>query len=93
MKQAKQQSQDLRQTDDFLNALITHDNSDKDKAKPTVVENNSMRQMNGRPKMPRIDPISRFTDPPAPPPQQPLPEKPDAPTRSTSDSVSSLKTI
>ncbi|KAL1848439.1 hypothetical protein Plec18170_008037 [Paecilomyces lecythidis] len=91
MKQAKQQSQDLRQTDDFLNALITNDNSDKEKIRPASLENNSTRQTNGRPKVPRLDPISRFTDPPAPPPQQPLPEKPDAPTRSTSDSVSSLK--
>ncbi|KAJ9302944.1 hypothetical protein DTO271G3_318 [Paecilomyces variotii] len=91
MKQAKQQTQDLRQTDDFLNALISHDNSDKEKARPVSLENNSTRQTNGRPKVPRLDPISRFTDPPAPPPQQPLPEKPDAPTRAASDSVSSLK--
>lgn len=38
--------------------------------------------------MPKVDHLSRFSDPPAPPPQQPLPEKPDAPPRhSPSDQV------
>lgn len=41
--------------------------------------------------MPRVDSFSRFSDPPAPPPQQPLPEKPDALPRSGSDSFSPLK--
>ena len=41
--------------------------------------------------MPRVDSFSRFSEPPAPPPQQPLPEKPDALSRSGSDSFSSLK--
>lgn len=35
--------------------------------------------------MPRVDPISRFSDPPAPPPQQPLPEKPDAARRQSQE--------
>jgi len=61
-------------------------------AKPSPLESSAAhRQMNGRPKMPRVDSFSRFSDPPAPPPQQPLPEKPDALSRSTSDSFSSLK--
>jgi len=61
--------------------------SEKEKAaKPTSFENS--RQLNGRPKMPRVDSFSRFSEPPAPPPQQPLPEKPDAPPRSGSDSFS-----
>lgn len=41
--------------------------------------------------MPRVDSFSRFSEPPAPPPQQPLPEKPDAPPRSNSDAFSPLK--
>lgn len=59
--------------------------------KPSPLENNAHRQMNGRPKMPRVDSFSRFSDPPAPPPQQPLPEKPDALSRSASESFSPLK--
>lgn len=86
MKQAKQQSQDLHQTDDFLHALIAQENSEKEKpSKISGSESSASRQMNGRPKMPRIDPISRFSEPPAPPPQQPLPEKPDAPRRLSQD--------
>lgn len=66
--------------------------SEKEKAtKPTSFENSAPRQLNGRPKMPRVDSFSRFSEPPAPPPQQPLPEKPDAPPRSGSDSFSPLK--
>jgi hypothetical protein len=61
-------------------------------AKPSPLESSAAhRQMNGRPKMPRVDSFSRFSDPPAPPPQQPLPEKPDALSRSASESFSSLK--
>ncbi|OKL60761.1 hypothetical protein UA08_04272 [Talaromyces atroroseus] len=89
IKQAKQQSQDLRQTDEFLQTLISsNNNSEADKIyhKPE----NSFRQMNGRSKMSRIDPISRFSEPPAPPPQQPLPEKPDV-ARRTEQPTGSLK--
>lgn len=92
LKQAKQQSQDLRQTDDFLTAIRQPGYMEKEKAnKPSPLESNPPRQLNGRPKMPRVDSFSRFSDPPAPPPQQPLPEKPDAPPRSGSESFSPLK--
>lgn len=92
MKQAKQQSQDLRQTDDFLTAIMKPGHPEKEKAtKPPSLESSAHRQMNGRPKVPRVDSFSRFSDPPAPPPQQPLPEKPDAPSRTGSDAFSPLK--
>jgi hypothetical protein len=93
MKQARQQAQDLRQTDEFLHTLVMQENSEKERAnKPVITENSMPRQMNGRPKIPRFDSISRFSDPPAPPPQQPLPEKPDAPSRTAQEiSHSSLK--
>ena len=92
MKQAKQQSQDLRQTDEFLTAIMKPGYAEKEKpSKPSPLENSASRQLNGRPKMPRVDSFSRFSDPPAPPPQQPLPEKPDAPPRSGSDALSPLK--
>jgi hypothetical protein len=76
MKTAKQQAQDLEQTNNFLNSLLS--NNHKDGAGPPVqVENPSSRVVNGKPRLSKIDPVSRFSDPPAPPPQQPLPEKPD----------------
>ncbi|KAK2808972.1 hypothetical protein FQN50_004246 [Emmonsiellopsis sp. PD_5] len=87
MKQAKQQAHDLNQTNSFLTSLVSHEGSEKDRPKPSPTESHSGRLLNGRPnKMPKVDQISRFSDPPAPPPQQPLPEKPDAPSRSLSSS-------
>lgn len=91
MKQAKQQSQDLRQTDEFLTAIMKPGYVEKEKVTKPSLESSAHRQMNGRPKVPRVDSFSRFSDPPAPPPQQPLPEKPDAPPRSGSDSFPPLK--
>ena len=78
---------DLRQTDEFLQNLIS-DGADKEKLNHKL--ENNYRQMNGRAKMSRIDPI-RFSEPPAPPPQQPLPEKPDVARRATESPVSGLK--
>lgn len=89
MKQAKQQSQDLRQTDTFLTTVTKTSHPEKEKVKHS--ENHHPRQINGRPKMPRVDSFSRFSDPPAPPPQQPLPEKPDAVPRNGVDAISPLK--
>ncbi|GLA22848.1 hypothetical protein AnigIFM63326_005328 [Aspergillus niger] len=91
MKQAKQQSQELRQTDEFLTAIMKPGYVEKEKAKPPPVDNNAPRPVNGRPKMPCVDSFSRFSDPPAPPPQQPLPEKPDALPRNGTDALSPLK--
>ncbi|KAL2801236.1 hypothetical protein BJX66DRAFT_5007 [Aspergillus keveii] len=91
MKQAKQQQQDLRQTDEFLTGLMKPGVAEKEKQKHSPGDSFSSRQTNGRPKMPRMDSFSRFSDPPAPPPQQPLPEKPDAVPRNGADAISPLK--
>ncbi|KAB8278490.1 hypothetical protein BDV30DRAFT_223020 [Aspergillus minisclerotigenes] len=91
MKQAKQQSQDLRQTDEFLTNLTKSGHPEKERVKSSSADSTSSRQVNGRPKMPRLDSFSRFSDPPAPPPQQPLPEKPDALPRNGTDATSPLK--
>ncbi|CAG7925563.1 unnamed protein product [Penicillium olsonii] len=93
LKAAKQQTTDLTQTDDFLTTIMKPGYAEKEKMiKPSPLESSAAhRQLNGRPKMPRVDSFSRFSEPPAPPPQQPLPEKPDALSRSGSDSFSSLK--
>ncbi|KAL2822148.1 hypothetical protein BDW59DRAFT_106729 [Aspergillus cavernicola] len=91
MKQAKQQQQDLRQTDEFLAGLMKPGSAEKEKQRHSPGDSNSSRQINGRPKMPRMDSFSRFSDPPAPPPQQPLPEKPDALPRNGAEAISPLK--
>ncbi|KAL1796833.1 hypothetical protein ACET3X_005373 [Alternaria dauci] len=70
IKAAKQQSQDLQQTHQYINAILSADTK-KEPAKASPIN------------QVRISPIkdgsikARFSDPPAPPPQQPLPEKPD----------------
>ncbi|KAL4819356.1 hypothetical protein BDW67DRAFT_141101 [Aspergillus spinulosporus] len=91
MKQAKQQQQELRQTDEFLTSLVKSGAAEKEKQKHSPGDSISSRQVNGRPKMPRVDSFSRFSEPPAPPPQQPLPEKPDALPRNGVDAISPLK--
>lgn len=92
MKQARQQAHDLRQTDDFLKAASKPGGVEKERSKHSPLDGNSLhRQLNGRQKLPRVDSLSRFSDPPAPPPQQPLPEKPDAPPRNGGDAFSALK--
>jgi FHA domain len=84
MKTAKQQAQDLDQTSTFLNSLLSTDRRDERTASP-FVDNSSSRLVNGKPKLSKIDPVPRFSDPPAPPPQQPLPEKPDTARSSPSE--------
>lgn len=77
MRNARQQAQDLSRTSKFLDAFISNEdikNQEKIEAseapKPAVVNGTSLSF--------RSDTKARFSDPPAPPPQQPLPEKPDA---------------
>ncbi|KAJ5434477.1 hypothetical protein N7491_005072 [Penicillium cf. griseofulvum] len=92
LKSAKQQTTDLSQADEFLTTIMKPGYAEKEKLiKPSPLESSAHRQINGRPKMPRVDSFSRFSEPPAPPPQQPLPEKPDALSRSASESFSPLK--
>lgn len=69
MKAARQQSQELQQTHQYINSILTSDPK-KEPTKPSPISHV------------RVSPIkdlkTRFSEPPAPPPQQPLPEKPDA---------------
>lgn len=71
MKAAKQQSHELQQAHQYINAILSTEPK-KEPAKQSPA--NSVR----------ISPIkdinlkARFSEPPAPPPQQPLPEKPNA---------------
>lgn len=77
MRNARQQAQELNRTGKFLDALLSHEDI-KDQEKPEVSEPpKPAAVVNGNPLSFRSDPKTRFSDPPAPPPQQPLPEKPD----------------
>jgi len=77
MRAAKQQAQDLDQAKTYLAAILPADGSPARIPPSNGKENQQQRQASGRVKPPRIDHSARFADPPAPPPQQPLPEKPD----------------
>lgn len=76
MKAAQQQAQDLEQTGTFLGGLLDPE-SPQEKAPSLAMDNSQSRQTNGRMRALRLEPSARFAEPPAPPPQQPLPEKPD----------------
>ncbi|KAI8948076.1 hypothetical protein F4801DRAFT_592068 [Xylaria longipes] len=78
MRNARLQSQDLGRTDHFVHALLSKEDI-KDIEKPEVLEP-TKPIVNGGGLSFRSDNKTRFSDPPAPPPQQPLPEKPDIPS-------------
>ncbi|KAF3807359.1 hypothetical protein GCG54_00008816 [Colletotrichum gloeosporioides] len=78
MRSARLQTQDLTRTGQFISALLSKEDV-KDLEKPEVPE--PAKQLPNGNGMPfRSDGKTRFSDPPAPPPQQPLPEKPDVPS-------------
>ena len=77
MRAARQQAEDLEQAGTFLTSIVTP-GSEAAKAPPAQKEPAPQRQSNGRSKGSKMEHIARFAEPPAPPPQQPLPEKPDS---------------
>ncbi|ORY60694.1 uncharacterized protein BCR38DRAFT_348917 [Pseudomassariella vexata] len=80
MRTAHLQSQDLSRTGQFIGALLSKDDI-KDMEKPEPLAEPPKPQLaNGNGVSFRTDSKTRFSDPPAPPPQQPLPEKPDVPS-------------
>ncbi|OLN96605.1 Uncharacterized protein C3H7.13 [Colletotrichum chlorophyti] len=77
MRSARLQSQDLTRTGQFISALLSKEEV-KDLENPEMPEPpKPLTNGNG---LPFRDAKTRFSDPPAPPPQQPLPEKPDVPS-------------
>ncbi|KAL8914178.1 MAG: hypothetical protein Q9171_001173 [Xanthocarpia ochracea] len=79
LKQAKQQSQDLHRTSDFFTTLLSLGPGEAMPKSPIKKEPVEPRQPNGiSPVAAHLEAISPFSQPPAPPPQQPLPEKPDS---------------
>ena len=88
LKQAKQQSQDLHRTGDFFTTLLTLNPGDEMPKPPEGRIAQEPKQSNGiSPLAPFMDAVSPFSQPPAPPPQQPLPEKPDVARLASSDSI------
>lgn len=87
LKQAKQQSQDLHRTTEFFGALLTQQPGEE-VSKSTSDRTAEEPRTNGHPVPPKMDPMSPFSQPPAPPPQQPLPEKPDVVHTSNHNSFS-----
>ncbi|KAI1825025.1 hypothetical protein F4861DRAFT_530605 [Xylaria intraflava] len=77
MRNARLQSHDLGRTDHFIHALLGKEEI-KDIERPEVPDL-TKSMLNGGGLSFRTDNKTRFSDPPAPPPQQPLPEKPDIP--------------
>ncbi|KAF1913706.1 hypothetical protein BDU57DRAFT_558681 [Ampelomyces quisqualis] len=71
IKAAKQQSQELQQTHQYINAILTSDPK-KEPTRSSPVDPTKISPIKD------IGLKARFSEPPAPPPQQPLPAKPDA---------------
>ena len=76
MRTARLQTHDLGRTDMFFGSLLSKEDI-KDSDKLPAIEASKAPQVNGSSLPFRTDTKPRFSDPPAPPPQQPLPEKPD----------------
>ncbi len=80
MRTARLQTNDLGRTEQFFSTLLSKDDI-KEAEKSNTNEAPRHTQVNGGSMSFKLDSKPRFSDPPAPPPQQPLPEKPDV-TRS-----------
>ncbi|KXX76658.1 Vacuolar protein sorting-associated protein 64 [Madurella mycetomatis] len=89
MRNARLQNQDLARTSQFINALLSKEDI-KNAEKPDVSEPPKTHIPNGNISFRSDGGKTRFSEPPAPPPSQPLPEKPDAARPGSSD-VPSLK--
>jgi hypothetical protein len=64
MKQAKEQTQDLNMTGEFLGSLLNQD-PNKEQIKPSPTDSTGQRFANGKPKMPKTDssPTTSTTSP------------------------------
>lgn len=87
MRAARQQSQDLDQASALLNSFLSPDAAET-KTRVEAKDPPQQRQQTGRARPLKVDSATRFAEPPAPPPQQPLPEKPDVSRSSPMESSS-----
>jgi hypothetical protein len=77
MRVARLQTNDLGRADNFFGSLLSKEDVKENERAP-LPEAPKAPQVNGTASLPfRSDSKPRFSGPPAPPPQQPLPEKPD----------------
>jgi hypothetical protein len=86
MRNARLQNQDLARTSQFINALLSKEDV-KNTDKPEVPEPPKGHLPNGNISFRSDGGKTRFSEPPAPPPSQPLPEKPDAARASDAPSL------
>lgn len=77
MRNARLQNQDLARTSQFISALLSKEDI-KNADKPEAPEPSKAHLPNGNISFRSDGGKTRFSEPPAPPPSQPLPEKPDA---------------
>ncbi|KAK0733757.1 hypothetical protein B0T26DRAFT_632171 [Lasiosphaeria miniovina] len=89
MRNARLQTQDLARTSQFINALLSKEDV-KNQDKPEAPEPPKTHMTNGNVSFRSDGGKTRFSEPPAPPPSQPLPEKPDV-ARPISSDIPSLK--
>lgn len=89
MRVARLQTNELGRADGFFGSLLSKENIRENEQVP-IIEAPKAPLVNGSALPFRTDTKPRFSDPPAPPPQQPLPEKPDI-ARSHEPSSPSLK--
>ncbi|KAK7551744.1 cytoplasm to vacuole targeting Vps64 [Phyllosticta citricarpa] len=68
MKQARQQTQELHRTGQYIESILANDHKKEASKTSSLAVKSPLKS----------DIKARFSDPPAPPPSQPLPEKPDA---------------
>ena len=88
---ARLQHQDLARTGQFLNTLLSKDDI-KNQDKPEAPEPpKGQSQVNGNVSFRSDGGKTRFSEPPAPPPSQPLPEKPDIARPPSSENPPGLK--
>jgi hypothetical protein len=86
MRNARLQNQDLARTSQFISALLSKEDI-KNADKPEVPEPSKAHLPNGNISFRSDGGKTRFSEPPAPPPSQPLPEKPDAARASDAPSL------
>ncbi len=86
MRNARLQNQDLSRTSQFITALLSKEDI-KNTDKPEVPEPPKAHLPNGNISFRSDAGKTRFSEPPAPPPSQPLPEKPDAARASDAPSL------
>jgi hypothetical protein len=86
LRNARLQNQDLVRTSQFINALLSKEDI-KNLDKPEAPEPPKAHLPNGHISFRSDGAKTRFSEPPAPPPSQPLPEKPDAARASDAPSL------